>query len=521
MKLKLKLPLAFGAILLLMLLAGLGGIYALNAALSLYNTEVAQSLERERSAREIESQFKTQVQEWKNTLLRGQDPKQLERYWTAFQKVEKEVDERTMALAAALPPGKAQEMAREFLSEHQKMAQGYRTGYKAFEAASFDFAAGDKAVSGMDREPARLVRELATQISEDASAVQARATANGVRATWISLALMVGLAALGMVVAILISRSVVRPISEAVAVANRVAAGDLTADVPVKGRDEIADMMRALSTMSASLVNVIGSVRDSIASISTASAQIASGNHDLSHRTEQAASNLEETAASMEEITSTVRQSADAAGQAQGVVQTASSSAQQGGHVMGQMVRTMDDINTASRQINDIIGVIDGIAFQTNILALNAAVEAARAGEQGRGFAVVAGEVRNLAQRSAEAAKEIKQLIGNSVTKVDQGSHLVRDAGTAMDDIVRHVEQVQTIIGEITNAAREQSDGIDQINIAVSQLDQMTQQNAALVEEGAAAAESLKEQAARLAEAISVFKLGGQAVPARLALAHH
>ena len=210
MKLKLKLPLAFGAILLLMLLAGLGGIYSLNSALALYNTEVAQSLERERTAREIESQFKTQVQEWKNTLLRGQDPKQLERFWGAFQKVEKDVSDRSRALLAALPPGKAQDMARDFMAEHQKMAQGYRAGFKAFEAASFDSAAGDKAVSGMDREPARLVRELATQISEDAAALQTRATANGVRATWTSLGLMAGLAALGMGVAILISRSVVR-----------------------------------------------------------------------------------------------------------------------------------------------------------------------------------------------------------------------------------------------------------------------------------------------------------------------
>jgi len=520
-KLKLKLPLAFGAILLLMLLAGLGGIYALNTVLNRYNTEVAQSLEYERNAREIESQFKTQVQEWKNTLLRGKDPKQLERFWTAFQKNEKEVAERTTALAAALPAGKAQDMARQFLAEHQKMAQGYRTGYKAFEDSGFDFAAGDKAVSGMDREPARLVRELAAQISQDANDLQTAATAAGVRATWVSLGLMVGLAALGMGIATLISRSVVRPLSDAVAVAHRVAEGDLTAHVPVNGKDEIADMMRALATMSASLVTVIGSVRDSIGSISTASSQIASGNQDLSMRTEQAASNLEETAASMEEITSTVRQSADAATQAQDVVQTASSSAQQGGHVMGEMVRTMDDINTASRQISDIIGVIDSIAFQTNILALNAAVEAARAGEQGRGFAVVASEVRSLASRSAEAAKEIKRLIGNSVQKVDQGSHLVRDAGTAMEDIVRNVQHVQSIIGEITNASREQAQGIDQINVAVSQLDQMTQQNAALVEEGAAAAESLKQQAAHLAEVISVFRLSGQApAPQRMALAN-
>ena len=507
MKLKLKLPLAFGAILLLMLLAGLGGIYALNGALERFNTEVAASLERERTAREIDSQFKTQVQEWKNTLLRGSDAKQRERYWTAFQKIEGEVGQRTAELARELPEGKARELAQQFLAAHQKMTQSYAAGFKAFESANFDSAAGDKAVQGVDRDPSRLVRELSEQISTDAHDLQAAATRSGERATWISLLLMVGLAGVGMVVAVFISRSVVAPLNEAVAVANRVAAGDLSTPVQAHGRDEVADMMRAMATMSESLVRVIGQVRSAIDSIGTASAQIASGNQDLSQRTEQAASNLEETAASMEEITRTVRQSADSARQAQSVVGSASGAAQQGGEVMGRMVSTMGEINASSRRISDIIGVIDGIAFQTNILALNAAVEAARAGEQGRGFAVVAGEVRTLAQRSAEAAKEIKRLIGDSVGKVGEGSRLVQDAGATMEDIVRNVAQVQTIIAEITNAASEQADGIDQVNVAVSQLDQMTQQNAALVEEGAAAAESLKQQAQSLAQAIGVFKL--------------
>ena len=288
--------------------------------------------------------------------------------------------------------------------------------------------------------------------------------------------------------------------------ANRVAAGDLSTPVTARGQDEVGDMMRALATMSESLVRVIGQVRSSIDSIGTASAQIASGNQDLSARTEQTASNLQETAASMEQLTGTVRQSADSARQANQLAATAAEVAARGGSVVSQVVTTMDEINHSSRKINDIIGVIDGIAFQTNILALNAAVEAARAGEQGRGFAVVAGEVRNLAQRSAEAAKEIKGLIGASVERVDAGSRLVADAGQTMSEIVGSVQRVSDIIGEITAAAGEQSEGIGQVNVAVNQLDQMTQQNAALVEQSAAAAQSLKEQAEQLALVVGRFR---------------
>ncbi len=286
----------------------------------------------------------------------------------------------------------------------------------------------------------------------------------------------------------------------------RVAEGDLRNDVVVPAGAD-ASVMGAVQKMQASMRHMVGQVRQSSDSIATASAEIASGNQDLSTRTEQAASNLQQTASSMEQLTGTVRQSADAARQANQLASSAAEVAQRGGSVVTQVVATMDDINASSRKIADIIGVIDGIAFQTNILALNAAVEAARAGEQGRGFAVVAGEVRSLAQRSAEAAKEIKALIGASVDKVDSGSRLVADAGSTMTEIVASVKRVTDIIGEITAASSEQSDGIGQVNTAVTQLDQMTQQNAALVEQSAAAAESLKQQAALLAHAVSTFKL--------------
>ena len=307
-------------------------------------------------------------------------------------------------------------------------------------------------------------------------------------------------------------RGISRSLARAVDASNAVAHGDLTHPIHVDGKDEVSQLLISLSAMKDSLVNIVGKVRSGTDTIATASAQIAAGNMDLSSRTEEQASSLEQTAASMEELTSTVKQNADNARQANQLAVSASSIAVSGGSVVAQVVQTMGAISTSSKKIVDIIGVIDGIAFQTNILALNAAVEAARAGEQGRGFAVVAAEVRNLAQRSAAAAKEIKTLIGDSVSKVEEGSLQVAQAGRTMDEIVDSVRRVTDIMAEITVASQEQTQGIEQVHQAITQMDQVTQQNAALVEEAASAAQSLQEQASGLLQAVSVFKLDDRPV---------
>ena len=368
-------------------------------------------------------------------------------------------------------------------------------------------AAAKAAIHDAETQLAQLSAALARHVADS----EAARHATSAQASWlfgmcllVATVVVVPLTLLNMV-------SICRPIARAQALAEQIATGDLSGPVQVDGRDESARLMSALGSMQDSLRRLVGQVRSSTDSIGTASAEIATGNQDLSNRTEQTASNLQHAASSMEQLTGAVKQSADSARHANQLANSAAEVAARGGAVVSQVVATMDDINTSSKKIADIIGVIDSIAFQTNILALNAAVEAARAGEQGRGFAVVASEVRSLAQRSAEAAREIKSLIGASVDKVEGGSRLVADAGRTMNEIVGSVQRVSDIIGEITAAAAEQSDGIGQVNGSVSQLDQMTQQNAALVEQSAAAAESLKEQASALARVVGAFRLEASA----------
>ena len=389
----------------------------------------------------------------------------------------------------------------------------------AIDLSTVDVSTGAMAMQSADtqfqsmlkhfEELVQLEKKLA-QESYEASAAAFRA-AVGVLITITLLALAISGA-----IALYMSGVIVRPLRRAIAAADQIASGDLSADISTNSTDETGQLLRALGEMTQSLRTLVGEVANGAHTVSDTSAQIAQGNLDLSQRTEEQASTLEETASSMEELTSTVTQNAHSARQASQLAMGASEVARKGGHVVGQVVSTMTGISDSSRKIADIISVIDGIAFQTNILALNAAVEAARAGEQGRGFAVVAAEVRNLAQRSAAAAKEIKTLIGDSVGKVDAGTKLVDAAGKTMEEIVTSVTKVSELIAEIAAASQEQSSGIGQVNTAITQMDQVVQQNASLVEEATAATESMKEQAGSLLQMVARFKLADRPLPAPL-----
>jgi methyl-accepting chemotaxis protein len=406
------------------------------------------------------------------------------------------------------------------LVETRKVYVGSRDGLMKAKAAG-DAAEATRLLEQVYLPSAKVYEGMLQKILDhqrdeiDAAALRIEQVSVSSRNLLVLLALLV--VGFGVAFAGWLTAGITRPINEAVALAERVAGGDLV-DHGGQGaggysQDEPGKLLAALHRMSSGLVRIVGDVRSGTDTIATASSEIAAGNLDLSSRTEQQASSLEETASSMEELTSTVKQNAENARQANQLAASASDVAQRGGAVVSDVVQTMASIDQSSKKIVDIIGVIDGIAFQTNILALNAAVEAARAGEQGRGFAVVASEVRNLAQRSASAAKEIKALIDDSVGKVAAGTRLVGQAGSTMEEVVTSIQRVTAIMAEISNATGEQTSGIEQINASITQMDHVTQQNAALVEQAAAAADAMQEQAAKLADAVSIFKLGGAAQP--------
>jgi methyl-accepting chemotaxis protein len=510
MKLGTKLPLTFAVILALVLAAALFGIYSLSRSLNSYETEVRSSMDNERMVGDVTIAFKVQVQEWKNILIRGKRPSDFEKHWSAFLKQEQIVSDGVGKLQRSMPEGSAKTLIDRFAQAHVKLGQSYRVGLDAFKASGFDALAGDAAVAGIDREPVKLLDEVGQQIGADSAKVSTQVAAESKRATIVSVCLMLLASVIGIIAGVALGRTVIRQLggepSDAASLARSVAAGDLSVSIAVQQGDTTS-LMAQLKIMQASLARVVNIVRQNSESIATASTQIADGNNNLSQRTEEQASALEQTSASMQELSTSVQRNSDSAKHATKLAADASTVAAKGGAVVGQVVETMRGINESSNQISDIIAVIDGIAFQTNILALNAAVEAARAGDQGRGFAVVASEVRALAQRSASAAKEIRSLISASVERVGQGSELVGQAGATMNEIVTSIERVAVIMNEISSAGAQQSASVAEVTHAVQQMDQVTQQNAALVEEGAAAATSLKLQAQQLVESVAVFKL--------------
>ncbi len=507
MNFRVKLPLAISAIVLLVLAAGLFSVFDLNRSLGAYVRTIEFDRANERISENIALEFKTQVQESKDLLLRGKDQTALETHWHSFESHVANVTASTGKLIDALPEGEVRDLVEKFAQAHAKMTEAYRRGFETFKAARFDPSAGDAAVMGLDRDPSILLDAVRARIDEGLKASVTHASQRSRQSILFGLVVMALAGIAGIVGVFVFFRAIVRPVDDATTVARAIAAGDLTSKIDVRSEDEIGQLAQSLNDMQESLRRLVGDVRAGVDSVGASSAQIAVGNLDLRSRTEQQAASLEETAASMEQLTATVKQSADNAKQANPLAGSASAAAAKGGEVVRQVISTMEEIAAASKKISEIINVIDGIAFQTNILALNAAVEAARAGEQGRGFAVVAGEVRSLAQRSAQAAREIKSMISDSVEKVDAGNKLVNSAGASMSEIVGQVQRVADLIGEISAAAQEQSLGIGQVNEAVTRMDRVTQDNAALVEESAAAAANLRDQAGKLDQAVSVFRL--------------
>jgi len=514
LKISKKLFLSFGAVLALTLVLGVVTIASMGRLNAASNLLSSQSLPSMRYILALKSALNT-TRRYEMEQLLATDPARVDKYDEMIARMVAKVDKLQGQFQGTITNGEDRQLLAQLVAvradyavERARMVELRKQGRR------------DEVLAIAEGRSFKLINQSADVIDKIAQRTQDQGDANSdaAEAQYLSarnqaIALLAASIVIGMLLAAWVARIVSRPLQHAVDVARRVADGDLTADVRVTSRDESGQLMAALRHMNDSLQRLVGQVRGSTDTIATASSQIAAGNQDLSSRTEQQASSLEETASSMEELTATVKQNADNARQAKGLALSASQIAVKGGDVVGQVVGTMASINASSKKIVDIIAVIDGIAFQTNILALNAAVEAARAGEQGRGFAVVASEVRNLAQRSAAAAKDIKVLIDDSVATVGAGTALVDQAGATMGDIVASITRVADIVSEITAASQEQSAGIEQVNQAITQMDQVTQQNAALVEEAAAAAESMQEQAAALSERMGVFKLAAQSSP--------
>ncbi len=508
-----RLAIGFGVVIcLLVLLAGLSylRIAALNQEVG---TMVDQRYPKTVAANSIKADVNDATRSMLNVLIMT-DPTQI----TAELAIIEKSNASATAVLAELNKSTTDAKGKEILKAIDTVRTRFIPAQKSFIGMINEDKKDDALVKFMfqlrpqsNKYFAELDKFVAYQNAEMAKAGQ-DASATTKRTQLFIMLLAAVAAGISLLVAFMATRSITRPLKQAVLVAQRVADGDLTSEIEVSSRDETGQMMQALKDMNAGLIKIVAEVRAGTESIADASSEIATGNLDLSSRTEQQANSLGQTSVSMRELTDTVQQNADNARQANQLAAKASEVAVRGGSVVSHVIETMGSITASSKKIVDIIGVIDGIAFQTNILALNAAVEAARAGEQGRGFAVVASEVRNLAQRSAGAAKEIKALIGDSVDKVREGSNLVEQAGVTMEEVVASVRRVTDIMGEITSASLEQSAGIAQVNNSILEMDETTQQNAALVEEAAAAAASMQDQAANLARVVSLFKLDHETV---------
>jgi len=511
-----RLGILAGFLLMAVLIVGLQGWHTLSVSNDRSTTTMGRALTFEASidtARTAQVEFKKQVQEWKDLLLRGNDPAAFDKYQKAFGKQSEVTQANLQKLKGLLTTlGLDTLQVDEALKTHNELQGKYLSALKQYDSTNSNSAhVVDGLVKGMDRPPTKAIDDIVAYVLEQSNKSMANSAADvasNYRAANILLLFIVIFTIIsGATITYWLVHSITQPLQLAVNIAQTVASGDLTSRIEVNSKDETGKLLQALKDMNDSLVQIVSEVHTGTSTIATASNQIAAGNMDLSSRTEEQASSLEKTAASMKELTSTVKQNTDNARQANQLAASASDVAIKGGIVVSHVVDTMASINESSKKIVDIIGVIDGIAFQTNILALNAAVEAARAGEQGRGFAVVASEVRNLAQRSAAAAKEIKILIGDSVDKVAAGSKLVGEAGKTMNEVVDSVRRVTEIMTEITTASQEQSAGIEQVNQTIAQMDEVTHKNAGLVEEASAAAESLQDQASNLSHVVSVFRL--------------